>query len=227
MLLVPNPAPRDACRMKTRTVRLFCLALGGGPAIASCGDGGATGPTSCSQIQPCGGDVVGTWHFVGTCQDTVTMTAQAESECPGGSVDHATVDVSGTVTYRADLSYTLTALTQSSSETKTIPLSCTSYASCAELQTSLGAGPSNGTVSASCTGTTTCVCAVSSSVGPLNDVGTYILSGTNLITSGVDSQELNPYCVRNDRLDLLDLSASLTDPSGKPLLLSDIALQKE
>jgi hypothetical protein len=155
------------------------------------------------------------------------MTAEAEAECPGGSVDNAVVNVAGTVTYGADFKYTATGVTESSSSTKTIPLSCTSFASCAELQASMSAALSNGTRTASCTGTTTCVCHLSVSLPPLNDAGTYTLSGTTLITNGVDSQALHPYCVRGDRLDLLDLSASLTGPSGQPLLLSDIAAQKQ
>ena len=55
-----------------------------------CGGGGQATPTSCLQVQPCGGDVVGTWSFVGTYTATNWHDAYAGTEtsrltCVGAS----------------------------------------------------------------------------------------------------------------------------------------------
>ena len=56
--------------MDARVVRMSAvLAALTGAAAGGCGpsNGSDSAPPSCLQVQPCGGDVVGTWRFLGAC----------------------------------------------------------------------------------------------------------------------------------------------------------------
>src|SRR5262245_46468992 len=90
---------------------LSCVA---GLLFAGCGgDDGSGG--SCGNVQPCGGDVVGDWELVATCQSRVARAAFASafsvnamgSTCPEQSVRSIDVAVTGSILVNADSSYSV------------------------------------------------------------------------------------------------------------------------
>src|SRR5512138_1601891 len=77
------------------------------------GDGAA--PVTCGNVPPCGGDVVGDWTFVETCQSTVSVAASkarfatmaAQSWCVGQTLEATEPEVSGSLTLDAAGNYSL------------------------------------------------------------------------------------------------------------------------
>lgn len=205
---------RDATtRMSALASAVMCAALAGGCGPGS-GDGGA--PAGCLKFQPCGGDVVGTWNFVGACRSSTLLTdltTELQANCPGASVTSFDIHLSGTFTFNADLTYSTNA-SQTVTATEVLPLSCTGFSSCAAVQS---ASP---TSVVTCTGTTTCTCRV---VGtpPGVETGTYTTSGTNLTTVGPTDTTTEGYCVENGRLHVITLS----DTTGAAI--ADFVAQKQ
>ena len=61
-------------------------------ALAGCGGGGNSAPPNCLQVQPCGGNVVGTWTLLGACYASAFRTQLSTSlaaSCPGAGVPSA------------------------------------------------------------------------------------------------------------------------------------------
>ncbi len=69
--------------------------------------GGGAAPASCDQAQPCGGDVVGTWTVVESCvaiTGELNLTAVGVG-CASATVTASSLEVSGTWTANADMTY--------------------------------------------------------------------------------------------------------------------------
>jgi hypothetical protein len=203
----------NARAMRTSAIlgALLCASAGG------CGPGSGDGdPPRCLQVQPCGGDVVGTWKLLGACTSPAFLSelnAQVQASCSGASVTALDVDLSGTFTYNPDLTYSMTG-TETISGTEMIPLSCLGYASCAAAQ------PASADATLTCTGTTICTCHIgASSAAP--ETGTYTIVGTTLTTIGPVSTTTDAYCVENGRLHLMEMSRT----SGA--ILGDFVGQKQ
>jgi hypothetical protein len=200
-------------RMSAVAGALMCvlLAAGCGP---SSGDSNA--PAGCLKFQPCGGDVVGTWKFLGGCtsqQGLADLSAQLEASCAGASITDFDIGLSGTITFSADLTYSTNAI-ETITVTESIPLSCTGFSTCAAVQSATA------NTTATCTGTTTCTCRITGSP-PGNETGTYTISGTSLTMVGPDDTETDGYCVENGRLHVI----SLSDTTGTAI--GDFVAQKQ
>jgi hypothetical protein len=129
--------------------------------MAGCGGGSAKPPpASCLAVQPCGGDVVGTWSFLGGCSDLAALTEQLQLDCQGASVNSNPLSLSGLLTFNADLSYTASGWRETSAANETLPLSCITATSCAAGNGTqhLNSGSATGIATTSCTGTSTCSC---------------------------------------------------------------------
>ena len=91
-----------------------------------------------------------------------------------------------------------------------IPAACLAGASCAELTASLQAAIAGGTapglVSASCAGSSDCVCHQVTSV-PQAEAGSYTTTGTalNLLPTGGTTQPTN-YCVKENTIHFMELA---------------------
>lgn len=184
-------------------------------AIAGCG-GGNSAPPKCLQVQPCGGNVVGTWTLLGACYAPAFRTQLNDSlatSCPGASIDTLDIDISGTLTFNADLTYTAS-VHEMLTVTERIPLSCLNASSCATV-TSTSA---ESTIS--CTGTTICTCHASGMPAG-NETGTYATSGTSLSMTNPDSTSTDAYCVEQNRLHVIGLDDATGD------LLGDFVAQKQ
>lgn len=173
-------------------------------------------PASCLQAPPCGGDLVGTWRLLGGCVNGADLTASASANCPARSVA-GTVDISGTATFGADLSYSFEAA-QTITFFESIPLSCTTFASCSELQADRAM--SSATLVTTCTGTTTCDCISTTSVPNTAVTGTYTTSGTNVVLTASTSTDpkTDAYCVQGNTLHLMSLN-----PTTGKIFIDDVA----
>jgi hypothetical protein len=204
---------RDAPkRMSAAAGALMCAALAGGCGPSS-GDSGP--PAGCLKFQPCGGDVVGTWKLLGACSSPALLAdlnTSLQAACPGASASAFDVDISGTVTFNADLTYS-TSVTETFSAQEMVPLPCTGFSTCAAVQST------SATSTLTCTGTTTCACRVTGSPAG-SETGTYAVSGTNLTIVTPDDTTTDGYCVENGRLHLMELSDS-------GALLGDFVAQKQ
>src|SRR5262252_699684 len=121
---------------------LWACVLAGVAAVASgCGSGAKSTPANCDQVQPCGGDVVGTWKVAGACANAAQemIELQSTATCAGEVLDGAALNVSGSVTFNADLSYTISSWQKSAVLAETAPLSCLPASSCASVSAGAGA----------------------------------------------------------------------------------------
>src|SRR5689334_4818493 len=101
---------------------LWACGLAMGVWMAGCGGSSAKPPpASCLTVQPCGGDVVGTWSFLGGCSDLAAQTEQLSLDCQGASVNSNSESLSGLVTFNADLSYTATGWREAFGGNETLP----------------------------------------------------------------------------------------------------------
>src|SRR5438105_3562460 len=86
-------------------IPLSALAAGALVAMSGCGGDAATG--GCNAVRPCGGSVVGDWQIVDSCIQ-FPSSLPADSFCPTGTIDNAsTANLSGSISYAADLTYSL------------------------------------------------------------------------------------------------------------------------
>jgi hypothetical protein len=212
---------------RTEWKRAFVVASVG---LFGCGGGtdGGRGepPMSCLQVQPCGGDVVGTWRFVGGCAaEASVFTALAQTSCPGTEVSQVAFGASGSVTFNADLTYVGQGWNTTYSDTVTRPLSCSSgAASCDALDLSVTA-TGGSFLTEDCSGATTCACH-SSSRNAMTESGTYTVTGTKLDLTAPSTTRSRSFCVEGSRLHIIEFSATATDVNGLPLLLADSVAER-
>jgi hypothetical protein len=197
---------------------------GGGGAGASGGSGGndagGAPPASCGQVRPCGGDVVGTWAFLGVCLNEAESSAELAASCPGASVSDYAHTKSGFLTLNADLTYTSNVVRETLSSVHTKPLNCESALDCASLSRSI-----TPTSTTTCTGTTTCICRNDWVITNAVINGTYSVEGSRITLYMAQSSVTSSYCVEGDLLHQIGLGI-LAQPSGQPSIVSDAVSQR-
>jgi hypothetical protein len=203
---------------------------------AATGSGGAaTGGSSnnCSNVTPCGGNVVGTWSVTSSC---LTVTGQVDMSSLGIGCTSASVtgslQVTGTWTANSDGTYSDNTTT-SGDEQLTLPAACLTVSgtttTCDALSRS--ALPSLGYASGTCTDAAGggCNCSAhvqqTGGIGVLNLMATtnadYTTSGNTLTTS--QSGRYNTpysYCVSGSSL-------TMTPQPTSPTTTGTIVLQKQ
>jgi hypothetical protein len=198
----------------------------GGEGTGGEGTGGQTGTgggtATCTNVTPCGGDVVGTWNVTSSCL-TVTGEMDVAGFGLGAECDAAvtgSIEVSGTWTANADGTYSDNTTTSGNHQ---IELS----AACKEVsgttttceRLGLSAIPSLGYASASCQdaasgGGCTCPATVYQTggigVAPMypSASGSYTISG-NVLTITAGEQEYS-YCVSGTTLTMTPQSTTRT-----------------
>jgi hypothetical protein len=199
---------------------------GGGTGGGAAGAGGGAGGGACLQVEPCGGNVVGTWKLTSECLDLASLQPTAQNACLYASITAATASVSGTLTFASNMTYSLT-------ETQTViidwffPEACLNGYTCdyfqSLVQQQLGAGETF-----TCTGTTDCDC-TEAGVGSGTDSGTYTAAGTSLtITSATNGVSTQPYCVQGSTIHLVGIDPTTNNgPGGGPTITQDIVGQKQ
>lgn len=190
--------------------------------LAGCGP---SGNASCGQVQPCGGDPVGSWSFVGGCANEALLNAQLRETCPQASIDVLEFTASGRVTFNADLTFT-SEMRRRISARETFPLSCntTLATSCAELSQTVTAGMES--IVTTCTGGATCDCSVTLAQNPAFDTGNYTISGTALVAPG--ALGASNYCVNGSLLHFIQLPTPMAmGPMGQTAVQSDLVAHRQ
>jgi hypothetical protein len=174
--------------------------------VAGCGDDDSA--ASCEKSAGCGGDLVGTWKIASACFDSPPM--MASMSCPGLTTT-TNLDEQGTVTYRADGTYTGN-LTLSGSVNVSVPASCLTQqgttVTCAQLQESLRASAAYSSVT--CTGSSGCSCVAQIAPQTQAPSGTYAVSGSTVTHSAGNSPDSNDFCVQGTTLTMTASSSSAT-----------------
>jgi hypothetical protein len=169
---------------------------------ASCGGDGGT----CSMVSNCGGDIVGDWTITSSCiKASGTM---ADSNCPTATLS-ASATVSGTSSFRTDLSYDLS-WSFTGSETVSFPASCLTQSgvtvTCDQLNQAVAAGGAPaGLDGLHCTNGNGggCNCNVNLPGQTMIETGTYVTSaGTVTTTPAGSTGDPRGYCVQGSRLDM-------------------------
>lgn len=199
---------------------------GGGTGGSGSGGSGGTGSGSCGMVEPCGGDIVGTWNVTGECINSMVLDPQTQAICAQASISNISISVSGSGTFNADLTYSL-AENVTVMVTWNVPATCLAGETCDYFASMFqGQLPANTTFT--CTGSSACTCTEAAS-GTADDNGTYALSGSNIsVTSAVSgSTSSGGYCVQGSTLHLITLDATMhTGPMGGATINKDVILQK-
>jgi hypothetical protein len=199
-------------------------------ALFTTGCGGGSGAAHCGTTQPCGGDVVAAWGFQGTCSNVAAASSDLAADCPGASISANSVALTGGLTFNADLTYTATNWHETFSGNEILPLSCaTGVTSCADLGGTVS-DSENGTtinITTTCTGTTVCSCRINGNLSVTSDVGTYTIAGTTMTMTGASTSGDFSYCVEESRLHLLQVSTTMTTPTGQAVIKADVVAGKQ
>jgi hypothetical protein len=192
------------------------------------GAGGAGGGVAdCGEVQPCGGEIVGSWTIKGACAPAPTLAgvvAQLEALC-GDVVTTTTIDVSGTVVLNADGTYT-TSGTDGANATVHVTASCLAQSGMTCDDVGRGVGTASACVSAS----GACDCTLSTPAQSATQTGTYTVSGTSLtldVMTPAPRTEIDGFCVTGDELHVMNVDTSMTGgPMGMATIVSDLVLTK-
>jgi hypothetical protein len=186
------------------TLVVSLLGCGGGPSGLPPA-GIMPAPATCGTVDPCGGDLTGTWKVLGGCLPSAGM---ATGSCT--QVRLLTLSYAGTLTFNSDMTYTATDFTETRAELDATPVSCWGYLNktCAEedeaLKAQVGEGGSDLSY-ASCTGSTTCACTVAETAATVvGGSGTYSLQGNliNFAAASAAGYGGYSYCVQDGLLHL-------------------------
>jgi len=205
---------------------LFSAALG--LTMLSCGGGSG----SCGKVSPCGGNVVGNYNIGAACLDSAALNMDMNliPSCPGATVSISGLNVSGSASFNADMSYTVTE-TVSASASEAIPASCLTTngvtVTCAQLdqaiQTLITQNP--GTYqSGHCSGSGSCTCNFTTAPMAMTETGTYTTSGTTITTTdSTGTSSSSQYCVQGNELHIVQVD--MTMAMGK--IQADVVMTKK
>jgi hypothetical protein len=166
------------------------------------------GAVDCS-FASCGGDVVGTWDIQGVCV-TLGEENPFEQSCPTATIE-LVVDGNGTVTFNADLTYSVT-INLTGDMTIVFPAACVTGApSCDGL---LGD-------EFTCTGSPSSGCTCVQALNQVNENGgTYATAGSQITfhnTGDPEPQAPSDYCVADTQL-----KVSRTEPNGNSFVYTAV-----
>jgi hypothetical protein len=214
------------CALTLVMWQIGCGAGGGGEsATGGAGsDGGImAAPPGCGTVDPCGGDLTGTWKVLGGCLTPLDFTGTA---CPQETAELLSLSYTGSLTFNSDMTYTTTEFIENSRDLETIPSSCLGK-SCAQYDTEVKTLNMGTGVSGGCTGSTTCACSFTRSLNVFgNSSGTYSVLGNQLT---VGTSQHYSWCVQGDTLHLITDEITVNDSTGMSttLITSDIVAQRQ
>jgi len=195
-----------------------------GGSSAAGGTAGASPSGACGQVEPCGGSLDGVWNVTGACVNNTAFMVALQKALTAGcglvSVNSAGVIATGSIGFtQATMTYTSN-LTETGTFQYSIPMACLNGQTCAGYAAALL--QQTNTLSASCSGTTTCACTLTSQE-VRNESGTYTTGGTTVtLTSSLGTQSTGPYCVEGTSMHLLDV-----DASNQTTVIDDSVFTKE
>jgi hypothetical protein len=170
-----------------------------------CSSSSTGGSADCASVAPCGGNLLGSWTVDESCASSSAEIVPGG--CAGETAQVTASNVSGALTFNADMTYTLTS-SGSYTETLTIPLSCfpPSGATVACTGINMGGTEDAGTggIMGSCAiSNSNCVCTVPAP-STATESGTYSISGSMVTTTptGGSGSMTDSYCVSGNTLHL-------------------------
>lgn len=201
-----------------------------GAAMSGCG-GGSPPPASsslCGVIEPCGGDVTGTWKVIDSCANITAIRTAVTAICPQETVSIADLTTTGSITFNADMTYTSANVIARSAQSFSEPIGCLNGMTCADRAASLNTPASTG----SCSGSDVCVCSASSTTDYFGVAGTYSLySGQEgfmkLASNGGGNLDSISYCVQGEELHLITLLSSAAADGGTSVLGFDVVARRQ
>jgi hypothetical protein len=150
----------------------------------------------CTTMQPCGGNVAGSWTITSSCID---FTLDLGATCPGLTASGTTTNT-GSVTFKGDLTYEET-FTTSGTVRYQFPSSCLGGRTCPELQDALmqAGSPMASFTSVACRAVAAgCDCEGAVVPASTSESGTYTVAGGILTTAHDGTTDQNAYCVAGD-----------------------------
>jgi hypothetical protein len=185
------------------------------------GDGGSSntiGGPSCG-VQPCGGDIVGTWAVTDICMNRSTLMMafiqNVMDSCPGASLGDVDGGPAGNFVFNTDSTYSID-FTMTVSVGVNLPVSCFPGLTCADVDAEFRQqAASDPTVqSASCTGASTCACTLVEEPQQIAESGTYSLSGSTVLqtATGQATADALSYCVKDGVVTFRDPTPDPNNP---------------
>jgi hypothetical protein len=187
------------------------------------GCGASDSGDACARVQPCGGDLLGTWQLSSACASEPPLPGKL---CAAATVINASFSITGTETFEADLSYSLSATTSGTIQVS-VPASClivgNATMTCAQLTPQV-----TPEVNARCVESSAgCDCTFVLLQTDVRAAGTYVTSGTSLNETPVGGAAASSgYCVDGDRLHVLTRDAAAATASGQPAIVTDLVGRK-
>jgi hypothetical protein len=187
------------CRLNGFLVKLGCCLAA---VLFFTGCGSSSSGTTCANSPPCGGNIVGKWTITSSC---VSASADVFGvECPSATVTSSHLQVTGTLTYNADMTYTSSG-TLSGSVVAMIPASCLVFGgltvTCAQINQVFPNDPTSG-LTVSCTGSSSCTCTETFTNAASAESGTFTTTAAGLLTttSSDGSVGESDYCLKGTTL---------------------------
>lgn len=186
-------------------------------AVLGCGGSGGGGG-SCGKVQPCGGDIHGTWKLNDFCiSDPAFLGFNARDLCDTATVTLAGSALSGTATFGADGTLQVDEVISLSMKVD-MPASCVpAGTTCDQLAAALAPAGDAQVSSATCAPAGGgCTCQVASKPRTVTQSGTFTTSGTTLTqtraSDGVPSDV--QYCVQGDTLHVITVDVGTKEIIG-------------
>lgn len=194
-----------------KNISLFVMSAASAVGLAACGDSSAS---SCGPFMGCGGNVVGTWQIKETCASQ--SQSFAVDFCPTATADTSGIVLEGSVTFKADMTYTSSVATKGSFALS-LPSSCLSFGgqmvTCAQVDQQAKADamkPDSEFSAAQCsTSSSGCSCRLTLKGQTDMASGTWSTTG-NLLKL---NNETNEYCVSGSTLHVKQGMGMMVDPS--------------
>jgi hypothetical protein len=190
------------------------------------GSGGSSGPPpvapqGCGMVDPCGGDLTGTWKILGGCSDALFWLGSLT--CPPNTPEELVgLGYTGTVTFNSDMTYSSTIVSTGAAPSFPVPSACLPLnVTCSQILPGC-TGPMGGP----------CTCrAVGAGAAAVRGSGVYSLPGGNqILFSPQPSSTISGtvYCVQDELLHL-ETNAIINQSDGTRIspVTSDIVAQKQ
>jgi hypothetical protein len=199
--------------------------------------GGGGNREMCAAVEPCGGDVQGSWSTVASCSSPASAKAAVLSlfglTCPAGTDATLRSDTfarSIDTSFAGDGTYSGTVVSTGTIRID-IPSACLPGASCSDLDAAVRAMfvPAGPLIAGACTGDgDACACYLTQETST-SEGGSYSVSGHVLETVRADGTKTDSdYCVADGRLHLIIVdTSSSTGPGGGATIAADVVLEKQ
>lgn len=199
---------------------------------ASCGESSSGSSYHCGKVQPCGGDLVGTWTFKAACVDASAASSVVTSAMTGGvscstaMVQDTDSKVSGSLSFKSDSTYQ-NDMTLTTTVNVLLPSECLKFqgitVTCGQLNQVVASGAITGIDSFKCGAASGgCSCAVVVTSKDTSS-GTYTVAGNSVALSS-SPQGGGDYCVQGNELHLISLSMPMV--TGEAKITADMVATK-